>query len=274
MRRGPWFRIIKERGMNIVVFVKRVPDTESKIRIQHDTASIVEEGLSFVISPNDEYAVEEGLRLREARGGKVTAVSLGGDETLTVLRKALAMGVDEAVLIKDDRKETYDGLRVARILAAAVKARFADSDLLLFGRLSVGADNAQVPAMTAELLGWPQATVVTKLAIEGQTGTAEREIEGAVEKVAFALPAVVSAQKGLNEPRYETLKGIMAAKKKTIPVVTPAELGLRPEDIVPRVEILGLNTPPAKAGGRMINGTPEEAARELVRLLREEAKVI
>ncbi len=235
--------------MNIVVFVKRVPDTESKIRIQHDTASIVEDGLSFVISPNDEYAVEEGLRLREARGGKVTAVSLGGDETLTVLRKALAMGVDEAVLIKDDRKETYDGLRVARILAAAVKARFADSDLLLFGRLSVGADNAQVPAMTAELLGWPQATVVTKLAIEGSAGTAEREIEGAVEKVAFTLPAVVSAQKGLNEPRYETLKGIMAAKKKTIPVVTPAELGLAPEDIAPRVEILGLDDA-AGQGGR------------------------
>jgi electron transfer flavoprotein beta subunit len=260
--------------MNIVVFVKRVPDTESRIRIQHETAAIVEEGLNFVISPNDEYAVEEGLRLREAGGGKVTAVSLGGDEILPVLRKCLAMGVDEALLIKDDRKETYDGLRVARILAAAVKARFAEADLLLFGRLSVGADNAQVPAMTAELLGWPQATVVTKLLIEGRSGAAQREIEGAVEKVAFTLPAVVSAQKGLNEPRYETLKGIMAAKKKTIPVVTPAELGLTAEDIAPRVEILGLETPPAKAGGKMIGGTPEEAARELVRLLRDEAKVI
>lgn len=260
--------------MNIVVFVKRVPDTESKIRIQRETAAVVEEGLNFVISPNDEYAVEEGLRLREARGGKVTAVSLGSDESLTVLRKALAMGVDEAVLIKDDLKETYDGLRVARILAAAVKARFADADLLLFGRLSVGADNAQVPAMTAELLGWPQATVVTNLVLEGRAGTALREIEGAVEKVAFTLPAVVSAQKGLNEPRYETLKGIMAAKKKTIPVLTPAELGLSADDTAPRVEVLGLEMPPAKAAGRMIGGTPEEAARELVRLLRDEAKVI
>ncbi|MCX6559439.1 MAG: electron transfer flavoprotein subunit beta/FixA family protein [Candidatus Aminicenantes bacterium] len=260
--------------MNIVVFVKRVPDTESRIRLQHETASVVEEGLNFIISPNDEYAIEESLRLREAQGGKVTAVSLGGDESLIVLRKCLAMGVDEALLIKDDRKETYDGLRVARILAAAVRTRWADADLLLFGRLSVGADNAQVPAMTAELLGWPQATVVIKLLIEGRSGTALREIEGAVEKVAFLLPAVVSAQKGLNEPRYETLKGIMAAKKKTIPAVTPAELGLSAEDIAPLVDVLGLETPPAKAGGRMIGGTPEEAARELVRLLRDEAKVI
>ena len=260
--------------MNIVVYVKRVPDTESRIRIQHETASVVEEGLNFIISPNDEYALEEGLRLREAQGGRVTAVSLGGDAALTVLRKCLAMGVDEAVLIKDDRKETYDGLRVARILAAVVKSRFADADLLLFGRLSVGADNAQVPAMAAELLGWPQATVVTKLLIEGRSGTAQREIEGAVEKVAFTLPAVVSAQKGLNEPRYETLKGIMAAKKKTIPVITPAELGLSAEDVAPWIEVLGLEIPPAKVGGRMIGGTPEEAARELVRLLRDEAKVI
>ncbi|MDD8026022.1 MAG: electron transfer flavoprotein subunit beta/FixA family protein [Acidobacteriota bacterium] len=260
--------------MNMIVFVKRVPDTESRIRIQRETSTVIEEGLNFVISPNDEYAVEEGLRLREAQGGKVTAVSLGGDEALTILRKCLAMGADEALLIKDDRKETYDGLRVARILAAAVRTRFADADLLLFGRLSVGADNAQVPAMTAELLGWPQATVVTRLAIEGRAGTAHREIEGAVEKVVFTLPAVVAAQKGLNEPRYETLKGIMAAKKKTIPAVAPAELGLTAEDIAPRVEVLSLETPPAKTGGRLLGGTPEEAARELVRLLRDEAKVV
>ncbi len=260
--------------MNIVVFVKRVPDTESRIRVQRETLSIVEEGLSFVISPNDEYAVEEALRLREAQGGKVTAVCLGGDESLAILRKCLAMGADEALLVKDDRKETYDGLRTARILAAAVKARWADADLLLFGRLAVGTDNAQVPAMTAELLGWPQATVVTRLAVEQGGGTAWREIEGALEKVTFRLPAVVSAQKGLNEPRYETLKGIMAAKKKTIPAVAPAELGLAEADLAPRVEVLGLETPPAKAGGRILGGSPEEAARELVRLLRDEAKVI
>jgi electron transfer flavoprotein beta subunit len=260
--------------MNIVVFVKRVPDTESRIRIQRESKTVVEEGLNFIISPNDEYAVEEALRLREVQGGRITAVSLGGEEALAILRKCLAMGTDEALLIKDDRKETYDGLRTARILAAAVRARFADADLLLFGRLSVGADNAQVPAMAAELLGWPQATVVTKLQIEGGSGWAWHEIEGAVEKIAFTLPAVVSAQKGLNEPRYETLKGIMAAKKRAVPVVTPAELGLAAEDLAPQVEVLALETPPAKAEGRILGGTPEEAARELVRLLRAEAKVL
>ncbi len=260
--------------MKIVVFVKRVPDTESRIRIRHESNSIHEEGLNFVINPYDEFAVEEGLRQRETHGGTVTAVAVGSEESLPVLRKCLAMGADEALLVKDDAPESYDGLRLARILAAAVKARFADADLLLFGRMSIGADNAQVPAMIAEFLDLPQATVVTKLTLEGSAGTALREIEGGVEKVAFSLPAVVSAQKGLNEPRYETLKGIMAAKKKTIPAVTPAELGLAAGDLAPRVRITAMEAPSAKAAGRMIAGTSEEAARELVRLLREEAKVI
>jgi electron transfer flavoprotein beta subunit len=260
--------------MNIVVFVKRVPDTESKIRIHHETNTVVEEGLNFVISPNDEYAIEEGLRLREAQGGKVTAVSVGGDEALTVLKKSLAMGADEALLVKDDLKEAYDGLRLARIIAKTVRSRFADADLLLFGRMSIGADNGQVPAMAAELLGWPQATVVTKLTIEGRAAVAHREIEGAQERVSLTLPAVISAQKGLNEPRYETLKGIMAAKKKVIPVVTPVELGLAAEETASQVEIRKLETPPAKVAGRVLAGTHEETAKQLVELLRGEAKVI
>jgi electron transfer flavoprotein beta subunit len=260
--------------MNIVVFVKRVPDTESKIRIHHETNAVIEEGLNFIISPNDEYGLEEGLRLREANGGKVTAVSVGGEEALTILKKCLAMGADEAVLVKDNIKEAYDGLRLARIMAKTVQARFADADLLLFGRMSVGADNAQVPAMTAELLGWPQATVVTKLVLEGRTAAAYSEIEGAQEKMTFSLPAVVSAQKGLNEPRYETLKGIMAAKKKVIPVVTLTELGLTPEETAAQVEVRKMEIPPSKAAGRLLTGTPEETAKQLVGLLRREAKVI
>jgi electron transfer flavoprotein beta subunit len=260
--------------MNILIFLKRVPDTESRVRIDRGTRTVLEDGLSFVISPNDEYALEEALRLREAKGGTVTAATFGSDAALSVLRKALAMGADEAVLIKDDRPEAYDGLRVARVLAAFAKARQPGADLLLFGRMSVGADNAQVPSMVAELLGLPQATVVTKLEIDGTNGSAHREIEGAVERVTFALPAVVSAQKGLNEPRYETLRGIMAAKKKTVPVVTIAELGLSAEETAPRVEVMAVESPPAKAAGRLIPGEPGEAARELVRLLRTESKVI
>lgn len=260
--------------MNILVFMKRVPDTESRIRIDRESKTVVEEGLNFVISPNDEYAIEEGLRLREAGGGKVTVVSLGPDEAAAVLRKALAMGADEAVLIKDDRRETYDPLRVARILSAFARTRAADADLILFGRAAVGTDNAAVPSMVAEMLGLPQANVVTRLDIKGASAEALREIEGAVEKVAFTLPAVVSAQKGLNEPRYETLKGIMAARKKSVPVITPAELGVSESEAAPTMEIVGLEPPAAKTAGRMISGTPEEAAAELLRLLGTEAKAL
>ena len=130
--------------MNILVFVKRVPDTESRIRIRHETRTIAEDGLNFVISPYDEYAIEEALRLKEAKGGTVRVVSVGRDETATVLRKCLAMGADEALLVKDDVPETYDGLRMARIIARAVERRLAGADLLLFGKQSVGADNSQV----------------------------------------------------------------------------------------------------------------------------------
>jgi electron transfer flavoprotein beta subunit len=260
--------------MNILVFVKRVPDTESKIRINRETHSIVEEGLNFILSPNDEYAVEEALRLKEAKGGQVTVIAAGTEESLVVLKKCLAMGADEAVLIKDEMKETYDGLRIAKILTRAVERRFPVHDLLLFGKQSMGADNAQVPSMVAEKLGLPQANVVTKLEIEGNKGTAHREIEGAMEKVTFSLPAVVSAQKGLNEPRYETLKGIMAAKRKAIPVLTFEELDLSQEETAAQVEVTRLDLPPARQAGKIIPGTPEEAARELVKLLHNEAKVI
>jgi electron transfer flavoprotein beta subunit len=265
---------IEESTMNILVFVKRVPDTESKIRISREAQAIVEEGLNFVISPNDEFAVEEAVRLKEARGGRVTVLSVGPDEALVVLKKCLAMGADEAVLIKDEIKEAYDGRRIAVMIARTVEKKYPGADLLLFGKQSVGADNAQVPSMVAEMLGLPQVNVVTKLEIEGGAGTACREIEGAREKVAFSLPAVISAQKGLNEPRYETLKGIMAAKKKVIPVMTLEELGLSGDDVAPQVEVVKMETPMGRQAGKIIPGTPEEAARELARLLRHEAKII
>jgi electron transfer flavoprotein beta subunit len=184
------------------------------------------------------------------------------------------MGADEAFLIKDDSAETYDGLRTARIIARAVERKFGGADLLLFGKQSVGADNSQVPAMVAELLRLPQATVVTKLEVEAASATALREIEGGMEKVVFSLPAVVTAQKGLNEPRYETLKGIMAAKKKEIPVVKLDELGLGPEELAPQVEVTGLDVPAQRQAGKILQGDPAETARELVRLLRGEAKII
>jgi electron transfer flavoprotein beta subunit len=260
--------------MNILVFVKRVPDTESKIRVNPETKSVVEEGLNFILSPYDEYAMEEALRLREAKGGKVTAVTLGRDESLVVLRKCLAMGADEAVLIRDPLPEMYDGLRTARIMAGFVRKRYSDSGLLLFGKQSVGADNSQVPTMVAELLGLPQANVVVKLEIDGDKGVAYREVEGAQEKVAFPLPAVVTAQKGLNEPRYETLRGIMTAKRKEIPIISIEELGIQPEEMAAHVEITGMEMPPARQAGKVVTGAPEETARQLVDFLHTEAKVI
>lgn len=260
--------------MNIYVFVKRVPDTESKIRINHENKAVIEEGLSFVLSPYDEYAVEEGLRLREANGGQVTVVSVGTDEAIVILKKCLAMGADEAILVKDDEPETYDSLRISKIIAQTVKKKFPEYDLLLLGKQSVGADNAQVPTMVAEFLALPQANVVTKLEIEGNKGTAYREIEGALEKVEFTLPAVISAQKGLNEPRYETLKGIMAAKKKEIPVLTLNDLDLKAEELKPQLEIVKMESPPPRKAGKVIEGEPAEAAQKLVELLRNEAKVI
>lgn len=260
--------------MDILVFVKRVPDTESKIRIDSQARSVVEEGLNFVISPYDEYAVEEALRLREAKGGKVTAVSVGPEESRVILKKCLAMGADEAVLIKDETPETYDGLRVAKIIAQSLKKKFTQYDLLLFGKQSVGADNAQVPSMVAQMLDLPQVNVVTKLELEGQKGTAYREIEGATEKVSFSLPAVISAQKGLNEPRYETLKGIMMAKRKQISQVSPQELDLNEEDLSPQLEITNLKPPPSREAGQIIQEEPEQAAQKLVEFLHQQVKII
>jgi electron transfer flavoprotein beta subunit len=260
--------------VNIFVFVKRVPDTESKIRINHETICIDEEGLNFVLSPYDEYAMEEALRIKEASKGNVTALSVGHEETTVVLKKCLAMGADEAVLIKEDVPERYDGLRTAKIIAHAMKTKFSDYNLLLFGKQSVGADNAQVPVMVAALLGLPQINVVTKLAIEGNVAVGHREIEGASEKVSVPLPAVISAQKGLNEPRYETLKGIMMAKRKEIPVLTIQDLGLDESALASQLELVKLESPPVRQAGTVIEDEPEAAAKRMVEFLRNEAKVV
>lgn len=260
--------------MNIFVFVKRVPDTESKIRINLETNNINEEDLNFVMSPYDEYAVEEALRLKEAKGGKVTVLSVGPEGTQVILKKALAMGADEAVLIKDDNPETYDGLRTAKILTQVIKQKYSEFDLILLGKQSSGADNAQVPAMVAGFLDLPQINVITKLEVEGNGGVAHREIEGALEKVSFVLPAVISAQKGLNEPRYETLKGIMMAKRKEIPVLSLSDLGLSEGELASKLEVIKMDTPLPRKVGAVVTDEPEEAAKKMARYLHEEAKVI
>jgi len=248
--------------MKLVACVNHVPDTTAKINVAADGKSIDRTGVGFIINPYDEFAVEECLRLKEKNGGEVVAISLGGDTHKETLRKALAMGVDKAVLLKDDSPR--DSFSVARALADYIGK--LSPDAVFFGKQSIDGDDAAVGSMVAEMLGLPSVSVVVKLEIAGTKAIAEREIEGGHEKVETSLPAVFTAQKGLNEPRYPSLKGIMAAKNKPIEEVAPAPP-------VVKVEVLAMQRPPSKAAGKIV-GSDASAVPELIRLLHEEAKVI
>jgi electron transfer flavoprotein beta subunit len=199
-------------------------------------------------------------------------LALGPDRVQSALRSGLAMGADSALHLKDPLFDAADSFGVARALGAALKGLGAD--LILVGQVGVGGDNAQVPGLVAELLDLPQVTMAVKLEVGEGTATVEREIEGAHEVWETSLPAVISAQKGLNEPRYASLKGIMAAKKKTIETKDAASLGLTAEQLAPRTETVALELPPSRAAVRMIEGDPDTQVKELLKLLHEEAKVI
>ena len=248
--------------MKVIVCVNHVPDTETKIKVGSDGKAIDPSGVNYMLNPYDEVALEEGLRLRERFQGEVMALSLGGDSHKETLRKALAMGVDKAVLLKDET--VRDSWGVAFALAEEIKTY--SPEVILFGRQSIDFDNAQVGTMVAELLGIPSVAVVVKLEINDGAVICEREIEGGQEIVETRLPVVLLAQKGLNEPRYPSLKGIMAAKSKPIVEKPAAPAGMR-------VEITEMRKPAAKGSGKIV-GTDATAVPELVRLLHEEAKVI
>jgi electron transfer flavoprotein beta subunit len=250
--------------MNIAVCVSHVPDTATKIKISSDNKSIDTNGVTYIINPYDEFAVEEALKWKENSGGdsKVTVFSVGTDSNKETIKKALAMGADEGVLIKSDNN--LDSIGIAKVLSEELKAY--NFDVIFCGKQSVDFDDSAVPQMIAEFLSYSCATVVVDLKLDGNTVIAEREIEGGKEVVELELPAVIGAQKGLNEPRYASLKGIMAAKKKTI--VEKSATGHNN-----RTEIIKISKPPDKQPGRII-GTDASAVTELVRLLREEAKVI
>jgi electron transfer flavoprotein beta subunit len=254
--------------VKIAVLVKPVPATDSRIKLHADGRHIDPVGVSVVVNPYDEFALEEALQLKEKGGeGEVVLLTVGAPGAAVTIRNGLAMGADRAVILTTG--EDAEPLQVARALAAEIKS--SGYDLVLCGKQSVDDDAHQVPGMLAEFLGWPGVTVVAKLTLEGPVapgtqGLAHREIEGGVEEVRFALPAVVAAQKGLNEPRYASLKGIMAAKKKPIEE-KPAELG------APGLEIVSLTLPKEREAGRIV-GEGAAAVPDLVRALREEAKVI
>jgi len=248
--------------LKIAVCLKQVPSTDTRIKIAADGKRIDPAGVTFVTNPYDEFALEEAIRIKEARGGEVVVLSVGGSGTVAALRNALAVGADSAVLLKTDADP--DSLATARLLAGELGGK--GFDLILCGKQAVDDDAAQVGPMLAELLDLPCATVVVKLELGEGSAKATREIEGGVENLELPLPAVIAAQKGLNEPRYASLKGIMAAKKKPIEekaVEAPAALA----------EVASLALPPARQAGKIV-GEGAAAVPELVRLLREEAKVI
>jgi electron transfer flavoprotein beta subunit len=248
--------------MKILVALKQVPDTESKIKVAADGRSLDPADVKWITSPYDEYALEEAIRIKEAKGAEVVALSVGSDAVKDVLKNALALGADSAVLLKGDPHG--EAFAVAQMIAAYAKDK--GFDLILCGNKGIGDDNAAMGPMLAELLGIAQANVVVKLELGEGTFKAEREIEIGSEIVMGALPAVIAAQKGLNEPRYASLKGIMAAKKKTIEELDAAT-------VTAGAHVSALALPPERPAGRKLEGEPTDQAKALIQALKDEAKV-
>jgi electron transfer flavoprotein beta subunit len=250
-----------------------VPDTASVIKIGGDGQGIDESGIKWIVSPYDEYALEEALQLTEAKGGEVTVLTYGPDHAEAPLRDCLARGAHQAVHVVDGEETLGDSLTIAKVLAAALKDR--QYDLVLCGFKGVGTDCGQVGQMLAELLDLPHVANVTELEVGDGSLAAVRDVEGGKEKVESPLPALLTCQKGLNEPRYAALKGIMAAKKKPIDKVEVADLGFD-EGSGALYSMEKLELPPEKSAGTIIQGEDDAAAAaaELVKLLRDEAKAI
>src|SRR4026209_1821502 len=264
---------MKGPQMKILVMIKQVPDTATQVKIGGDGRAIDTTGITWIVSPYDEFAVEEALRIKEKRGqGEVVVVSLGPERGKEALRSCLAMGADRAIHLKDAAWDAADTLMTARALAAVIKQEAPG--LALFGRQAIDDDMGAVAAQVAELLGWPCASWIMEEAVDDRgraVGVAGRT-EGGREVCELPLPAVVPAQKGLNEPRYPTLKGIMGAKKKEIKDVKASDLGLAAEP--PQLSTVTLEELPARPPGRVIQGDVQTAVKELVRSLREDAKAI
>jgi electron transfer flavoprotein beta subunit len=251
-------------AVRIAVCIKRTPDSESRFKIASSGVAIDETGLKFDIDDFAGYAVEAALQLNEkAGGGETVVVAVGSDVVQESLRKAMSMGADRAVQLKADSVPA-DGLAVAKALAAELKD--GGYDLVLFGKHAFDTSAGVVGTATAELLGLPCVTAVSQLEVAGGRGSARRELEGAAELVEFPLPAVVTIDEGVARPRYPSLKGIMAAKKKPLES-KPAQLG------AVRVTVQKAELPPERAAGRII-GEGAAAVPELVRLLQTEAKVL
>ena len=262
--------------MDIVVLVKQVPDTESMVQIAGDGVSIKKDDIKWVMNPYDELAVEEALRIKEAKGGAVTVLCVGGQKAQETIRTALAMGADKGLLVNDPKAEGGDALATAKILAAALKNQ--PFQLIIAGQRAVDEDNYQVGAAVAELLGIPHISLVVKAELLDGRIRCHRVVEGGTVVVEAPLPALFTTQRGLNDPRYASLPGIMKAKKKPLEVKTLADLGIEPAAVGAagrKVVVKALRLPPQRKAVRMITGeTPQAAAAELVRVLHDKAKLI
>jgi len=249
--------------MNIVVCVKRVPDTETKIKIGGDGKAIDPTGVEFIINPFDEFAVEEAIQIKEKQGGEITILSLGPADAQTIMRKAFAMGTEKGVHLSDESGNA-DALVAAKALAAQLKEM--SYDLILMGKQAIDFDDAAVGVQVAKLLNLPVVTRIVKLELGDGKATVERESDVGKEVLEVSLPAVFTAEKGLNEPRYPKLMDIMKAKKKPLDQ-KDAQMD------APKISIVKMDYPPARPPGKIV-GEGAEAVPELVKLLANEAKVI
>ncbi|KMK77748.1 electron transfer flavoprotein subunit beta/FixA family protein [Alkalihalobacillus pseudalcaliphilus] len=256
--------------MNIFVIMKRTFDTEEKIVIQN--GKIDEESAEFIINPYDDYAIEEAIVLRDEHGGEVTVVTVGEEEAEKQLRTALAMGADKAVLLNSEDVEEYDSFTTAAMLSKYLEEQ--EYDIILGGNVAVDGGSGQVGPRVAEALGIPQVTTITDIKITNGVATIVRDVEGDKETVEVSLPVLVTAQQGLNDPRYPSLPGIMKAKKKPLEVLDLDDIDLEEEDVEAKTETLEIFLPADKQAGKQLEGEPEEQVKELVALLKSEAKVI
>ncbi|WAA10209.1 electron transfer flavoprotein subunit beta/FixA family protein [Fervidibacillus albus] len=257
--------------MNIYVLLKRTFDTEEKITLSN--GQIEEEGAEFIINPYDEYAVEEAIQIRDEHGGEVTVLTVGNEEAEKQLRTALAMGADRAVLINiEEDVEEADQYTTAKTIAEYLKGK--EFDLIIAGNVAIDGGTGQVGPRVAELLDIPYVTTITDLEIEGNQVNLVRDVEGDEEKIEASLPLLVTAQQGLNEPRYPSLPGIMKAKKKPLEELELDDLDLDEEDVEAKTKRIDVFLPPERQAGKILEGELNEQVKELVSLLRNEAKVI
>jgi electron transfer flavoprotein beta subunit len=258
--------------MNIYVLLKRTFDTEEKISLSN--GKIQEDGAEFIINPYDEYAVEEAIQIRDAKGGEVTIITVGNEEAEKQLRTALAMGADKAVLINiEDEIENGDQFTTAKVISEYLKDK--EADLILAGNVAIDGGSGQVGPRVAEMLDIPYITTITKLEINGDKNVSvTRDVEGDSEIIETSLPLLITAQQGLNEPRYPSLPGIMKAKKKPLEELELDDLDLEEDDVEAKTKTIEIYLPPNKETGKVLSGDLKDQVAELVQLLRTEAKVI